>query len=277
LIEAVLERQLTMSPPAVARALTTRAIVAFLQSDFERAHADATVALEQLRDLGREADAAYCLGILGMIGVLSTGGASGEDDLRSAARTLESEGDHWGAVRMQNALNWALQLAGRPPPGSDEEYRAVLVAAEELGSPEDVSMARANLGRHRVLKGDVAVGLHELLDALEVATEIQHKGAIASILETVVEAAQGLGATEQAVRLLASAKALRRAIHVPPAPGQAERNERNEATLAGSLGREAFDRLSAEGSELSLDEALAEARALRSIAPPATAPARPLA
>jgi predicted ATPase len=266
LIEAVLERPETMSPAAVGHAVATRGAVAFLQGDYERALADSTDSLERLRALDLEADAAYCLGILGMIRLISTGGADGEEDVLSAVRTLESEGDHWGTVRLQNGLNWALQLAGRVP-DSEDECRFVVTAAEQLGSQQEISMARANLGRYRVMKDDAAAGLPELLEGLELAAQMQHRGAIASILETVVEAAQALGATEQAARLLAAAKAVRGAIGVPPAPGQAARNARNEAALATALGRETFDRLSAEGAEASLDGVLAEARALSPGAP----------
>jgi predicted ATPase len=271
LIESVLERREAMSAPAVGRALATRASVAFLQGDFERALGDATEALE----LGLEAEAAYCLAVIGTIRLFSTAGAAGEEDLQAALRGLESAGDRWGVVRVHNVLNWVLQLTGRLP-DSDDGYRAVLAAAEELGSPQEVSMAQANLGRFHVLRGEAGSGLPDLLQALDLSAEMQHKAAIASILEAVVEAAQALGANEQAARLLAAAKTLREAIGAPPAPGQAKRNELNEAALVESLGPEGFERISAEGGALTLDDALAEARALRPTGPPATAPARPL-
>ena len=271
LIENVLERRETMSAPAIGRALTTRASVAFLQGDFERALADATEALE----LGLEAEAAYCLAVIGTIRLFSTAGAAGEEDLQGALRGLESAGDRWGVVRVQNVLNWVLQLTGRLP-DSDDEYRAVLAAAEELGSPQEVAMAQANLGRFHVLRGEAGNGLPDLLQALDLSAEMQHKAAIASILEAVAEAARLLGANEQAARLLGATKALRLAIHVPPSPGQAKRNELNETALAASLGEEPFERLSAEGGALALDDVLAEARSLRPTGPPATAPAPPL-
>ena len=137
-------------------------------------------------------------------------------------------------------------------------------------------MALANLGRFHVLRGEAGEGLASLLRALDLAGEMQHKAGIASILEGVAEGARSLGANEQAARLLGATRALREAIRVPPSPGQAQRNELNEAALSETLGQESFERLSAEGGALTLDDVLAEARSLRPSGPPATAPARPL-
>jgi predicted ATPase len=261
LVDTVLDRQDELSAIGLGRALSTRAAVAFLQGDYRQAIADATSALESLGGALDEPAAGYSRAILGLVRLAATAGASGEDELRSAIRTLESAGDRWGAVRIANGMHFSLLLSDKLP-GSDAEYRAVLGEAERLASPQEISMATANLGRYHVFRGASAEGLPDLLAALEPMARMQHKGAIAAILESLAEAAFGLGDLKRGVRLLAAVGTLREAIGAPPAPAAAVRCERIAEALRAALGAEAFGREWSAGSALSLDEALADARAL---------------
>jgi predicted ATPase len=261
LVERALERREELSPAALNRLLSTRAAVAFLQADYPQAFADATAALEGFGPDSDTPEAAYSLAILGIVQVFASGGESGGEELVEAARRLDEAGDRWGAVRMKNVLHWGMLLSDRRL-DSDEDYRAVLADAEELASPQEISMAAANLGRYYVFERDVAAGLPELLASLEPMARMQHKGAIAAILDSLAEAALALGEAERGTRLLAASAALREAIGAPPAPAAAVRNERNANGFRQALGAGSFDQAWSAGKELSLDEVLAEARAL---------------
>jgi hypothetical protein len=241
--------------------LSTRALVAFLQADYPQAVGDATASLEALGERSREPQAAYSLGILGLLQVFATGGAAGGEKVANAARRLEAAGDRWGAVRMRNGLHWALLLSDKRL-GSDEEYRAVLAEAEELASPQEISMAAANLGRYYVSNGEAATGLPHLLAALEPMARMRHQGAIAAILDSLAEAALRLEDFERGIGLLAAAATMREAIGAPVAPAAEARNERNADALRDALGAESFERAWAEGTQMALDEALADARAI---------------
>jgi predicted ATPase len=261
LVESILDRRDELSPRGLGRASSARAAVAFLQGDYTQALADATAALEAFAGAEDEPEAGYCLAILGIVHVFATDGARGEEELREAVRMLESAGDRWGAVRIKNALHWALLLNDKWL-DSDEEYRSALAEAEDLASPQEVSMAAANLGRYHVFRGVAADGLPDLLAALEPMAQMRHKGAMAAILESLAEAALGLGDAERGVRLLAAAGALRESIGAPPAPAAARRSEQCSERLREALGEERFDREWSTGAALPLDEVLDDARAL---------------
>jgi hypothetical protein len=123
-------------------------------------------------------------------------------------------------------------------------------------------MAAANLGRYYVFNGAAATGVPDLLAALEPMARMRHKGAVAAILDSLAEAALGLGDFERGVRLLAAATTLREAIGAPVAPVADARNERNADALRQALGAEDFDRAWSAGAAMPLDEALTDARAL---------------
>ena len=206
-------------------------------------------------------EAGYCLAILGLIQMFTTGGEAGEEELRAAVRTLESVGDRWGAVRARNAMYFALLLSDRLL-DTDEEYRATVVEAEALASPQEISMAAANLGRYHVFGGAPEAGLPGLLAALEPMAQMRHMGAVAAILESLAEAAVALDDTERGVRLLAATAVLREAIAAPAPPAAAKRNERNSAAAREVLGSEEFDRAWTEGASMPLDKIVDDARTL---------------
>jgi predicted ATPase len=261
LVERILARRDELSSPALSRALAARSAVAFLQADYGQAVADASAALEGLGESEDEPEAGYCLAILGLIQMFATGGEAGEKEVRAAVRMLESIGDRWGAVRIRNAMHFALLLNDELF-DTDQEYRAAVAEAEALASPQEISMAAANLGRYHVFRGAAEAGLPALLGALEPMAQMRHKGAVAAILESVAEAALALKDPERGVRLLAAAAALREAIAAPAFPAASMRNERTSTTAREALGAEEFDRAWSEGAPMPLDKIVADARAL---------------
>jgi predicted ATPase len=261
LVERVLARRDELSSPALSRALAASSAVAFLQGDYGRAVADATAALEGFGEREDEPEAGYCLAIIGIVQVFATGGELGEEELRDSVRLLDLVGDRWGAVRIRNVMHFGLLLNDELFE-TDQEYRAAVAEAEALASPQEISMAAANLGRYHVFRGAAEAGLPELLAALEPMAQMRHKGAVAAILESLAEAALALEDAERAVRFLAAAAALREAIAAPAPVPAAKRNERNSAAARGALGAEEFDRAWSEGAQMALDDILADAQAL---------------
>ncbi len=256
LLERVLEREADLSPMAAAKARAAHGLLARWQADYGPAIADLTRALQDFRELGAEDGIAYCLAALGLI-EMHAGKAAGEEKLLEAHRLFVQLGDRTGTVRVANFLNWA-RLAQGDIPETDALLRETLNDAEQLGSAEEVAMARANLGRYHVWRGEPAPGLPYLSASLELLVPLRHKAGTAYVLDVGAEAAALLGAIERSVQLFAAADAIREAIG---APLVASLRDRNASTLEGlkeRLGSEAFRKAWSHGAAMGLDQAVDE-------------------
>jgi tetratricopeptide (TPR) repeat protein len=170
-------------------------------------------------------------------------------------------GDRWATAVFRNGLNWALQTS-RPLPPEDDEYRDALTDAEALGAPHEIAMARGNLGRFHLYRGDTSAALPHLHEALDEVVRMRQKSGLAYMLDALAEAALQLGHHERAVRLLAAADKVRQATGAPAAPAPLERNRRNVELLRGELGAERFEQAWAAGNAHDVEQAVADARAV---------------
>jgi predicted ATPase len=261
LMDGVLAHEDALSERGAARALAARGLIEFWQADYERAIPDVENALERFRALGDDEGIGYSLAALGLVEMLSTNGAEGEEKLREARRVLLSSGDRWAAILVRNGLNWALQTTGTLPE-TDDEYRSALAEAEEHGSPDEVGQAHANLGRYHLYREDPERALPHLGESLDRTLRLRQKGAIASAFEAIAEGAMLLGDCERAARLLAAANVLREALGAAPRATAADRTERNVLKLRSALGADAFRLAWDAGERMTLEEAVAEARVL---------------
>jgi hypothetical protein len=121
-------------------------------------------------------------------------------------------------------------------------------------------MAHANLGRYRVYGNEPSAGLRYLSESLERVVPMRHKAGMAYVFDAIAEAAAQRGAHERSVHLFAAAHAIRDAIGAPPVPSLQERNGLNLRRLEERLGEEAFRTAWREGTQLSLEGAVAAAR-----------------
>jgi predicted ATPase len=259
LMDEVLERNEELSPRAGARARAARGLIAMWQADYGAAIPDLSAALERFERLDDQQGAGYVLTALALIELLSTGALSAEKRLRAARESLLASGDRWGAVLATNGLLWGLETTGHLAE-SDDEYRAALAEAEELGSPHEVGMANANLGRYYLYRGSAAEALAPLQEWLEGLVRLRHKGTLASALEAIGEAAMLLGEPDRAVRLLSAGSALRGEIGAAPRDTAKQRTAHNLSRLEAELGAEEFQEAWSDGEKMSFDDAVAAAR-----------------
>lgn len=262
LMDRVLARKDELSPRARARALGARGYLAFWQGDPNAAGTDLAAALERFRELSDDEGIAYCSGGLGMVAMFASGATSGEAEVREAERRLGERGDRWGSIMMQNVLNWARALSAVLP-DSDHEYRSALDQAQANGSPHQIAVAQANLGRYNIYRGDAERALPHLHASLETVARMRHKGGVVYMLDAIAEGSLLLGDPERAVRLLAAAQTMREAIGAPAFPAARDRNRRNLDRLKAHLDEDRFRKEWADGAALSLEEAAAEARAVQ--------------
>jgi hypothetical protein len=258
----VLARETELSSRGRASALGARGYLAFWQGDPQAASSDLAAALELFRQLGDDDGIGYCSGGLGMFAMFASGGATGEDQLREAERLLVQCGDKWGSVMLQNGLNWS-RLLSPVLPDSDHEYRSTLDQAKAFGTPHQIAVAQANLGRYHVYRGDAGHALPHLHASLETIARMGHKGGVVYMLDAIAEGSLLLGDVERAVRLQAAAQTIREVIGAPALPAAAERNRRNLDRLKAELDEDRFNEAWAEGAAMSVDEAVAEARAVQ--------------
>jgi predicted ATPase len=262
LMDRLLAREAELSLRGRARALGARGYLAFWQGDPQAASNDLAAALEPFRELGDDEGIGYCSGGLGMLAMFASRGASGEDQLREAERLLVQCGDWWGSVMLQNALNWS-RLMSPVLPGSDAEYRSVFDQAKAGGTPHQIAVAQANLGRYHVFRGDAERALPDLHASLETVARMGHKGGIVYMLDAIAEGSLLLQDLKRAVRLLAAAQTIRAAIGAPALPALRDRNRRNLDRLKAELDQDRFDKAWADGAQMSVDEAVAEALAVQ--------------
>jgi len=255
----VLNRNQQLSPRAGARALAARGLIAVWQADYKGAIPDLSAALERFERLEDQQGSGYVLTALALIELMSTGAPSAEKRMRAAHQSLLGSGDRWAAVLAMNGLLWGLQVTGQLA-DSPAEYRAALAEAESVGSPHEIGMAHANLGRYYLYRGSPEEALPHLEEWLDRIASLHHKGTLASALEAVGEAAMLLGNPIGAAQLHGAASALRESIGAAPRETVRERIGRNLARLRTELGEEEFRRACAEGEGLGFDEAVEAAR-----------------
>jgi predicted ATPase len=265
LMDRVLTRDDRLSRRARARALGARGFLAFWQGDADAARTDLTAALDHFRGLDDDEGIAYCTGGLGIVENWTSGGTVGGAMLREAARRLDEHGDRWGAVMMQNSRNWAssARVTSSALPESEHDYRSTLDQAEAIGAPHQIALARANLGRYHIGRGEAESALPHLNASLQALVRIRHKGGLVYLLDALAEASLLLGEAEHAVRLLAAAETVRDAIGAPAFPAARERNRRNLEAAKANLDDDRFHEAWIAGAAMSLDEAAAEARAVQ--------------
>ena len=199
---------------------------------------------------------AYCLAALGLI-EMHAGGAAGEEKLLEAHRLFVQLGDRSGTVRVANFLNWA-RLAQGDIPETDARLRETLGDAEQLGSAEEVAMARANLGRYHVWRANRPPGCPISPRRSELLLPLRHKVGTAYVLDVGAEAAALLGATERGVQLFAAADAIRESIGAPLVASLRDRNASTLERLKERLGSEAFRNAWSHGAAMGLDQAVEE-------------------
>lgn len=244
---------------ARARCLTALGGIAYWQSDFEPSDDVYREALEIYRELGEPGDLVEALFNLAM-----TRGVTGEPETAMSllqqslgmARELgDRRGEAWALWGLAAGSMFGGQLEASQKYG-DESFRLF----EELGTDTwGLGNALAGQAGLAAMRGDPQKARDRVLRSIDVWEDQGNALVIASQLRFLAIAANGAGHPERAVRLAAVAEALREKVggKVPDAffPFDDPRE-----TAAKVLDAETVERAWAEGSAMSLEEALAYAR-----------------
>lgn len=253
------------SPPSPVRAaaLQSGAALGSFLGKYEQARAFLE---EALRIFERSGDQRHVATALNELGVL----ALYEGDYAAAARLL----DQSLAIKRELGDEWlianSLANAGLVASYDGDHTRAYSLHTESLALYErvedqiGVALAVGNLAQAAMYLGRLDESLDRQLECLRLMHDIGDAEGSAESLERLAMLANAHEDWDRAARLLGLAAVLRdQAGTVPP---QFERVEAEAAlaTTRGRLGQAAFDAALGSGRELSVDEAIDMAAALRS-------------
>src|SRR5947207_15817433 len=169
-------------------------------------------------------------------------------------------GDTWCVAGVLGQLGSLVQALG------DYTQAAALLAEslallQESGAKGDISWTLFSLGNIARHQGDNTRAIAHFAECLAWFREVGDMIGIAACLEGIAQVA---GVTEQpvsAVRLFGAAAAIRDAIGHPPYPDEQHAYDRQLAAAREQLGEEAFAATWAEGQQMTLEQAIAEAPA----------------
>jgi tetratricopeptide (TPR) repeat protein len=243
-----------------ARLVTFAAACEYSLRNLERARALTDESLALQRRHGDPLAVARTLVLLGTI--------LGEEEEHSAAVPLFEEavelaraaGDDivlgFAVAHLAHGLLAAMELERSGPVAHE-----ALALARQIGDASGERGVLVNLGLAALLGGDVASGAGWYAEALALARELREPAGLVSCVDGIGAAAALLGRSVEAARLLGAAEAMSMAADTSLELSERVVHDRALETLRASLGEEELRQHWQAGSELTSDEAVAEAEA----------------
>jgi predicted ATPase len=212
------------------------------------------------RELGDKQGVAGSLNALGML-AWELGDDASAAPLHAESLALVRElGDQKGIA---NSLNNLGNLADARGDYEDAErlHQESLAIMRELDDRQGIAASLNNLGRIAHERGHYAEAQALLEESLTRSSSIGARYQVAESLEGLASLAASLGDAARAARLYGAAASLRTTIGAPLAPRERPGRERAFTALRTQLGSGRFAEAWSAGEALSLDQAVAEARA----------------
>ena len=247
-----------IEPGVRSAALNAAGTLARYQGDLASADRLITEALAIRRGLEDPKATADSLNNLGYVTLHRGDHRRAQSLYDEALRTYRQRGDQQGiADALSHLALIALHEGDRTMARSYEQESLDIWRA--LGDMQGVAWALEGLGKVELEAGDREGAITSFREGLEVARGIGHGWAIALLIDGFACAAASQGLADRALRLAGAAAAIRKRVGTPLAPLQ-ERQlhrwlERARFALRPVRAEHAF----AAGSEMSLDDAVAEA------------------
>ena len=256
--ESLREESLALSRQAgdkreIADALNGLGFVARRRGNFEAARNMHEEALTLSREIGDRWGIAHSIDLSGRAAAFQGDYAAARPRLEAALEMFREVGDRAGIAESTGVMGMAALGEGDYPAArlSFEEARKIM---RSLGDRRGIGKMTTPLGDAVLNQGDrhAARSLYE--EALEDIKDQRDKWWIAWCLEGIAGADQD--EPGRAARLLGAATALREEIGAPRPPAFRSYHERNLTAVQDRLGHEAFERASAEGGRMTLEEAI---------------------
>ena len=244
----------------IAWSLISRAAVATDQVDRHRVVELCDEAIAICEEVGERWLAGLALYFLGF---LSCGSGEYEQALEYQEESLalrRSIGDTWG-------IAWSLHDLGLIALGqadcrrSEARLLEALALLRQLNHQRGVAWSLNGLGAVALATGNTAGARALIAEALALRLEHGDKRGIAESLEYLASIARVSGEAELDARLLGAAAKMREAIGAPCWPVERVRQEAETAAARRALGRAGFDASWAEGRQMTVESAIADALA----------------
>ncbi len=253
-------RELGHGPLAV-RALSNLGVILYARGDYPGARDLFEQALEVVRSYGDPSDTAMIVGNLGVL-------YREQGDLDTAWRLFKENVDLLRRLSRPGNLANALSNLGAVAQDRQDLSAARALHEESLGIRREIgdltgiSISLINLGLLTKDQGDYDASAGFVREALEVLERLEERRLTAYALEGAAALAAARGDFQRAGRIWGSAEALREAIGSPLPPNEVDEYARRMAEGQAALGEDGFEAARAQGRALSLDRAIAYARAV---------------
>jgi predicted ATPase/class 3 adenylate cyclase len=260
---ATYDRLLTLpatDPTARAKALTGAGGIAYWQGDYEAMtgfYREARELYEQVGDVSGAAEAWFNEAF---VPTLERDFNTARPGFERAAALYRQAGDEEGAAGPDVMLAWIDWLSGRAEDAVKVMTHAV-ATYRQAGAQFQLADTLSGLAFTHASVGDWLAAKSSLLESVEIFASVGNEVGTIQALEGAAMSAIHLGDTANGVRLLGFVDATKARLGAG-APSMFINSDQQHAQALEVLGQTDFDRLHAEGAQLSTDEALALFRAL---------------
>ncbi len=259
-----------VSPLARAKALFAAGTLAWTKGDFAASDAYFEEQLDLSRavgDRGSEAEALLGLGTTAILRVDYARSRALHEQALSLFRQLADQPNLVVALFQLGLLTVLEEDFGRAWALLEE----ALALARQAGDKTGLAYTRSMLGVVCIGRGNLEEAGRLLMEALSGVVELGDRWGLPNVLDGFMALAAARRLDAQAVRLHGATIALRAAIETPPSPTFQQFNERSLVPARKRLGEAAAQAAWAEGQAMTMDEAIAAARAVAE-PPPSAAP-----
>ncbi len=137
-----------------------------------------------------------------------------------------------------------------------------------MGARWGIALSLLNLGITARLQGEYARAVAHYAECLPLFQQVGDTRGAGGCLEELGGVAAALGHLARAARLFGAAEAVRDALGAPQGPVDRQDHDRTVAGVRAALGADALATAWVAGRALPLEQAVAEALAIRDLAPP---------
>jgi tetratricopeptide (TPR) repeat protein len=238
-----------------AKALTGAGIMAWCQSDFQRAIAFHAESLALYQALGDKHGIAESLTNLGVQALYQGNHEQAMSLLQEGLQCYRELGEKSATANTLVNLGEVARHLGDLA-GAMARYEESLVLFRELGDMRWIAVSIHNLGLVAADRGDFARALALQRESLALFQELGDKQALPESLEKLADVFVAQQYPERAARLLGTAEALRVATHVPVPPVDQTDYERAVTAAHSQLDEATFAAAWAEGRAMTLEQAI---------------------
>jgi len=261
-MEGVLEAGDKLSPEERAEATYVLGASVFGLGDRERAISNFEISQRLFRDRGDRRGAALALAGVGTIAVEAGDLRRGEEMTREAWAVLQKMGDHFAAFEIAMfGLRYLLLAQGK----FEEAIRLLeenVRWARDSGNRTLLTIGLINLGMAQIEAGRNVPAKAALLESLNLARELEDVSQVPWALDLFASLAVAVGDAKRGAVLLGAAEGGRRSQGLEIWSSEGRRRDRTRQVCLATLGEEGFASMFAEGTRMSVEDAIQLAAAL---------------